>query len=306
MKYVVPFLLILILSQCKNPKEHQLSVCSFNVRYENSRDSMDGNGWHQRCPIICDIIEFNDFDVIGAQEVLYNQLNDLNQKLKDYDYVGVGRDDGKTKGEYAPIFFKKALFTLLDSGHFWLSEITDRPNKGWDAALPRICTWVKLKVQNTGFEFWCFNLHMDHIGTKARENSAKLVVQKIKEMCKNKPVILTGDFNVDQKSKNYEVIVNSGILNDSYNKAEVRYATNGTFNDFKPNMKTDSRIDHIFVSPSLIVDRYGILTDTYRTEIPETKQTKSGNFPKEVSLRKYNARTPSDHFPVKAIISYTN
>lgn len=147
---------------------------------------------------------------------------------------------------------------------------------------------------------------MDHIGTKARENSAKLVVQKIKEMCKNKPVILTGDFNVDQKSKNYEVIVNSGILNDSYNKAEVRYATNGTFNDFKPNMKTDSRIDHIFVSPSLIVDRYGILTDTYRTEIPETKQTKSGNFPKEVSLRKYNARTPSDHFPVKAIISYTN
>lgn len=130
MKYVVPFLLILILSQCKNPKEHQLSVCSFNVRYENSRDSMDGNGWHQRCPIICDIIEFNDFDVIGAQEVLYNQLNDLNQKLKDYDYVGVGRDDGKTKGEYAPIFFKKALFTLLDSGHFWLSEITDRPTKG--------------------------------------------------------------------------------------------------------------------------------------------------------------------------------
>jgi endonuclease/exonuclease/phosphatase family metal-dependent hydrolase len=304
MKYVVPFLLILILSQCKNPEEHQLSVCSFNVRYENASDLADGNGWHQRCPIICDIIKFNNFDVIGAQEVLFDQLNGLNHNLKDYDYVGVGRDDGKTKGEYAPIFFKKTLFTLMDSGHFWLSEVTDRPNKGWDAALPRICTWVKLKDQNTAFEFWCFNLHMDHIGTEARKNSARLVVQKINEMCKNDPVILTGDFNVDQKSKNYEIIVNSGILNDSYNKAVVRYATNGTFNDFKPNMKTDSRIDHIFVSPSFVVDRYGILTDTYRTEILETKQMKSGNFPKEVSLKRYKARTPSDHFPVIAIISY--
>jgi endonuclease/exonuclease/phosphatase family metal-dependent hydrolase len=236
--------------------------------------------------------------------VLHDQVLDMMADLPGYAYVGVGRDDGKTKGEYAPIFFQKDKFKALESGHFWLSEITDRPNKGWDAALPRICTWVKFKEIKSGFEFLFFNLHMDHIGVEARTNSAKLVLKKITEMGADKPVILTGDFNVDQHSPNYAVLAESDLLDDSYEIAKVRYALNGTFNSFRPDRKTDSRIDHVFVSPSFVVERYGVLTDTYRTEIEDSTPEKDGNFPKEVSSSKYVARTPSDHFPVEVVLRF--
>lgn len=282
----------------------KLVVATYNVRNHNSSDSINGNGWVQRCPIICTQVKFYDFEVFGAQEVLHDQLLDMKEQLPEYDYVGVGRDDGDTKGEYAPIFYKKQLFQLLDSGHFWMSEVTDRPNKGWDAALPRICTWAKLKNVESGFEFYFFNLHMDHIGVEARKNSAKLVLKKITEMCDDKPVILTGDFNVDQHSPNYEILECSELLKDTYQEAAIRYALNGTFNDFKSDMKTESRIDHIFVSAGFKVERYGILTDTYRTESQNMKSVSSSNFPKEVSMKKYVARTPSDHFPVMVILNF--
>lgn len=304
MKRILLVLLTFFLVGIQVTKAEKLTVASFNVRYHNSSDSIKGNGWKQRCPLICNLIRFNDFEVFGAQEVLHDQLKDMLTGLPEYDYIGVGRDDGKTKGEYAPIFYQKDKFIALESGHFWLSEITDRPNKGWDAALPRICTWAKLKDNETGFVFFFFNLHMDHIGVEARKNSAKLVLKKITEMCGDNPVILTGDFNVDQNSPNYAVLEGSDLLNDSYKAAKIRYALNGTFNDFKPDSKTESRIDHVFVSPSFTVERYGVLTDTYRTEISESKSEKSSNFPKEVSLTKYVARTLSDHFPVKVILDF--
>ncbi len=304
MKRILFVLLTFILVGVQVTKAEKLTVASFNIRYHNSSDSIAGNGWKQRCPVICDLIRFNNFEIFGAQEVLHDQLLDLLAGLPEYGYIGVGRDDGKTQGEYAPIFYQKTKFTALESGHFWLSEITDRPNKGWDAALPRICTWAKMKDNQTGFEFFFFNLHMDHVGVEARKNSAKLVLKKITEMCGDKPVILTGDFNVDQNSPNYAVLEGSSLLNDSYKTAKIRYALNGTFNNFKTDRLTDSRIDHIFVSPTFTVERYGVLTDTYRTEIPESKSEKSGNFPQEVSLKKYVARTPSDHFPVKVVLSF--
>jgi endonuclease/exonuclease/phosphatase family metal-dependent hydrolase len=285
-------------------KAKELIVASFNVRYNNSSDSIDGNGWKQRCPVVCSLIRFHNFEIVGAQEVLHDQLKDMLDGLPGYDYIGVGRDDGKTKGEYAPIFYMKDKFKVLESGHFWLSEITDRPNRGWDAALPRICTWARFKERETGLVFFFFNLHMDHVGVKARKNSAILVLEKVTEMCNDEPVILSGDFNVDQHSPNYAVLEGSDLLNDSYEVAKVRYALNGTFNNFKPDRKTNSRIDHIFISPSFTVERYGVLTDTYRTEIVDSKSEKSGNFPKEVSLTKYVARVPSDHFPVKVVLKF--
>ncbi|MFV0591732.1 MAG: endonuclease/exonuclease/phosphatase family protein [Draconibacterium sp.] len=304
MKQITLLFLVLVFAGLQLVKAEELTVASFNIRYHNSSDTEKGNGWEQRCPVICDLIRFNDFEIFGAQEVLHDQLLDMLKGLPEYAYVGVGRDDGKTKGEYAPIFYQKEKFQALASGHFWLSEITDRPNKGWDAALPRICTWAKFKDTGTGFEFYFFNLHMDHIGVEARKNSAKLVLKKITEMCGDKPVILTGDFNVDQHSPNYAVLEGSDLLKDSYNADKVRYALNGTFNNFKPDMFTDSRIDHVFVSPDFTVERYGVLTDTYRSEIPDSKSEKSGNFPQEVSLKKYVARVPSDHYPVKVVVSF--
>lgn len=306
MKRTLFVILTLILLGAQFSEAQELKVASFNIRYENSSDVKNGNGWERRNPVICDLIRFHDFEIFGAQEVLHSQLEDMLANLPGYDYVGVGRDDGKTKGEYAPIFYQKDKFEVMESGTFWLSEITDRPNKGWDAVLPRICTWAEVKEKETGFEFLFFNLHLDHVGVEARKNSAKLVLQKITEMGADKPVILTGDFNVDQHSDNYAILEGSDLLNDSYEVAQIRYALNGTFNNFKTDRKTDSRIDHVFVSPSFTVERYGVLTDTYRSKEEDNKAEKSGNFPKEVSLTKYMARTPSDHFPVKVVLRYKN
>ena len=266
-------LFIAILCGVAGASAQDLTVASFNVRYQNDEDNREGNGWERRCPYVCGLIDFESFDIFGAQEVLHPQLLDMCARLTDYDFVGVGRDDGKTRGEYAPIFYKKERFERLDSGHFWLSEQSDRPTVGWDAALPRICTWGRFLDRRTGRRFWFFNLHMDHIGKKAREKSAELVVEKIRSFCApDESVILTGDFNVDQHDTIYTTFTDSGVLADSYETAAKRFAPNGTFNDFHVDRLTDSRIDHVFVSPSFRVVRYGVLTDTYRTPTAESEE----------------------------------
>ena len=276
-----------------------LTVATYNIRNENSGDAAKGNGWDTRYPWICSLIEFEGIDIFGSQEVLEAQLNDMLEAMPEYGYIGAGRDDGKTKGEYSPIFYLKDRFTVLSSGWFWLSETPDVPSKGWDAALPRICTWGHFKDRETGKKIWFFNLHMDHIGIKARAEGAKLVVSRIKEWCgKNETVFLTGDFNVDQKNEIHNTFTGAGILEDSFITAEKKYAPNGTANGFNPDSRTDSRIDHIFVSPGMEVKNYGVLTETYRTEKTGGDTYKSGNFPKEIDLHEYQARTLSDHFPV--------
>ena len=278
------FLLFFAVAIISTAQSQHLNIATYNLRYQNAGDSLQGNAWSKRCPVICELIRYHNFDIWGGQEVLFAQMNDLINNLPEYSCVGVGRDDGDKEGECSPVFYKKDLFTCLQSGHFWLSPITDTPNKGWDAALPRICTWVQLKENRTNRIFWFFNLHFDHIGVIARRESAKLVLAKINEMCADEPVILVGDFNVDQHNESYTLIQTSGRLRDTYEIAKIRYAQTGTFNNFNPNQHSDSRIDHIFVSSDFNVIRYGILTDSYR-------DTES-------------IRLPSDHFPVKAEIKW--
>lgn len=277
-----------------------MTVASYNVRYRNDDDAAAGNGWERRCPWLCALIEFERFDIFGAQEVLDPQLRDMLAALPEYKYIGVGRDDGATQGEYAPIFYRPDRFRLLEEGHFWLSETPDRPSVGWDAALPRICTWGHFADSRTGRAFWFFNLHMDHIGVEARAKSAELVMRRICEMCDaDERVILTGDFNVDQNDEIYRIFTRSDALADSFEAAERRYAPSGTFNAFDPELRTFSRIDHVFVSPAFRVMNYGVLTETFRSEVEQsTEQIKSAQFPKEVSLHRYEVRLPSDHFPV--------
>ena len=276
---------------------------TYNIRNANKGDSIAGNGWGQRYPYIAQQIQFNGFDIFGTQEGKYHQLEDLKAAMPNYDYIGVGRDDGAQKGEYAAIFYRTDKFELLDHGDFWLSTITDRPNKGWDAALPRICSWGKFRDKKSGYTFLFYNLHMDHRGVQARAESAKLILKKIQELPDKLPVILTGDFNVDQNNESYALLDNSGIMRDSYQIAEFRYAPNGTFSGFHPDRKTESRIDHLFLTKEFAVKKYGILTDTYRSERTEKeKAEQDSNFPKEVTMTKYVARTPSDHFPVMIVV----
>ena len=282
----------------------KIVVGTYNIRYENKGDEEKGNGWAQRCPVIAGMIRFHGFDIFGTQEGLQHQLENIKDSLPGFTFIGVGRDDGKEAGEHSAIFYNTVKFKLLENGNFWLSAITDKPNKGWDAVLPRICTWGKFQEIKTGFTFYFFNLHMDHVGVQARAESAKLVLSKVKTMAGNIPTILTGDFNVDQHNESYALINNSGLLKDAYETAGFRFALNGTFNSFNVNGKTDSRIDHIFLTKQFRVEKYGVLTDTYRSKDENSSVANTDNFPKEVSMQKYTAREPSDHFPVMIVVEY--
>lgn len=260
-------------------QHEQLTIATFNIRYDNPQDAP--NNWDNRKEVVADLIQFHGFDVFGIQEGLQHQVKFLDEQLEDFDYVGVGRDDGKEKGEYSAIFYNKEKFKVVDSNTFWLSPDTTKPNKGWDAALPRICTWAKLEDKNSGQQFYFFNTHFDHVGVEARQESGKLILSKIKEADKaGIPVILTGDFNVDQENPAYLLLKDSEELKDCFEAASLRYANNGTFNSFDSSKSSDRRIDHIFVSEFLTVEKYGILTDTYHNLYP------------------------SDHFPVMAVIEW--
>lgn len=283
----------------------EMLVGTYNIRMKNDGDSLKGDCWGKRCQVICDQVNFMSPAIFGTQEVLHVQLQDLLHGLHNYDYIGVARDDGKTKGEYSAIFYDKSRIRLLDHGDFWLNETPDRPALGWDAACIRICTWGKFKDLRSGKKFYFFNLHMDHVGRVARREAAHLVVSKIREIAEKRPVVLTGDFNVDQTDEIYRIFSESGILSDSYTMADIRFAENGTFNAFKPQLKTTSRIDHIFVSPSMKVDAYGVLTDSYWTPDPDSENTqKASDAPQEISFSTYTRRNPSDHYPVMVRIKW--
>ena len=207
--------IIILLCGCQPDKKTIFTAASYNLRNANSADSLQGDGWGNRCPIIARLVQFHEFDIFGTQEGLRHQLDSLKTSLPKYDYIGVGRNDGKKEGEHAAIFYRIDKFELLEHGDFWLSETPEKPSVGWDAVLPRICTWGHFKYKDTGFEFLFFNLHMDHIGKQARVESALLVQQKMKEIGENLPAILTGDFNVDQTHRSYLALTESGILRDA-------------------------------------------------------------------------------------------
>lgn len=287
----------------------QMLVGSYNIRLKVSSDSVNGNVWGKRCQVMCDQLNFMSPDIFGTQEVLHVQLLDMLDRLDGYDYIGVGRDDGNTGGEYAAIFYKTDRLRLLDYGNFWLNETPDRPGLGWDAACIRICTWGKFASQTATDDeaFYFFNLHMDHVGVVARREAAKLIVSKVREIAQGAPVIVTGDFNVDQNDEIYSIFTQSALLKDSYLASRIRFAENGTFNSFDTDLYTDSRIDHIFVSPSIGVDAYGILTNSYWTPDNDSSELMKGHdAPQEIDFTRYVRRQPSDHYPVFVRINFLN
>ncbi len=290
----------------------EMLVGTYNIRYKNWNDSVQGEVWQKRCQVICDQVNFMNPDLFGAQEVLWGQLQDMLGRLDGYDYIGIGRDDGKRGGEHEPIFYKKDKLQLLDHGDFWLSQTPEKPGKGWDAACVRICTWGKFAVKEPRAPrrglfnrrkqepkvFYFFNLHMDHVGVVARREAAKLVVNRVRELAQGTPVFITGDFNVDQYNEIYTIFTQSGLLKDSYDAARIRFAENGSFNAFKTEYFTTSRIDHVFVSPATTVEAYGLLTNSYWTPDEDDDKLKGNDAPQEISFDTHQRRNPSDHYPV--------
>ncbi|MBD5225585.1 MAG: endonuclease/exonuclease/phosphatase family protein [Bacteroidales bacterium] len=280
------------------------NVATYNLRQLNDGDRRAGNGWEQREPVVAKLIQFHDFDIFGTQEGFKSQLEDLKRDLPGYDYIGVARDDGKEAGEHSAIFYRTDLFDVVNHGDFWLSETPDRPGLGWDAACVRICTWGRFRHKPSGKEFLFFNLHMDHVGTLARTESAKLIKRKIDEFGPELPVFLTGDFNVDQTSGSYKTITEDGVLTDAYTRAKFVYANNGTFNNYRTDGFTTQRIDHVFTSPSVEILKYGVLTDTYRTPLEDAVSVDTnGTAPEELDIVTFTPRTPSDHFPVRTTVT---
>jgi len=251
----------------------ELSLMTYNIRYATVNDGE--NQWEKRKEFLSDQLHFYAPDIFGIQEGLEQQVKYLDENLEEYAFVGVGRDDGKAKGEYCAIFYNKQKFQLLGEHTFWLSETPDKISKGWDAAYERICTYAFFMDRTTGSNFWVFNTHFDHIGELAREKSAELIVQTIKEINKDEfPVFVLGDFNLNEKSKAIGYL--SSNFNDARNiSLENPFGPFGTFTGFKFHEPVKDRIDYIFCSKEVVVvKKYGVLTDSK------------------------NEKYPSDHFPV--------
>ncbi len=272
-KILLPLVLALLAVTglyAKKPVE-KINVLTYNIRMDNTSDGE--NQWAYRKDFAADLIRFYGVDLCGAQEVLHHQLTDLLERLPDYAYIGVGREDGKTKGEYAPIIYRKDRFTVVKYGDFWLAEDMQAVGrKGWDAACERVATWGIFKDKQTGKEFFMLNTHLDHIGEVARHEGARLVINQAAELAGKRPVIVTGDFNATPDSDPIQVILNPDDpchLTDSRQVTPLRYGPEWSFHNFgRIPVERRSLIDYIFIQGTISVLRHGILTDTKNQLFP--------------------------------------
>ena len=272
MKYILLFSLFILffLDLCLS---QEMKLLTYNIRYEDFQNTE--KSWSQRKELLTGQLKFYNPDIFGTQEGLVNQLNDIDSALINHQYIGVGRDDGKQKGEHCAIFFNTKKFQVIRHSTFWLSSTPDTVSMGWGAKFNRICTYGLFKNLETNKYFWVFNVHFDHIADLARENSAKLIVERINQLNKeNYPVVLMGDFNLTPESKPIQYL--SSIMNDSKNSSlDLVFGNDGTFNGFEFNKPLKDRIDYIFTSKNNIeVLRYAVLSDSK------------------------NCMYPSDHLPV--------
>ncbi len=246
--------------------EAQLNVMTFNIRLNVASDSL--NAWPYRKDKVASQILFHEVQLLGVQEALHDQMMDLKERLPRHKYAGVGRDDGKTKGEYSAIFYDTARLQLLQSETFWLSETPGVPgSKSWDAAITRIVTWCKFRDRKTKKLFFAFNTHFDHIGKVARRESAKLLKQKVSEIAGNSPVIIMGDFNSKPVDEPIRVLMDKDDEQRFTNAKEIsatpHYGPTGTFNGFRSKETDDEPIDYIFVKGKWKVFQHATISQTW-------------------------------------------
>lgn len=251
-----------------------MKIMSFNILCAGH----DGREWENRVGRVVEAIRKNDPDSFGVQEAHIGWMTALCENLPEYDYVGVGRDNGKKKGEFSAVFYKKSEFTPGESGNFWLSEKPTKPGKGWDAACIRICSYVMLTRKSDGKRFCHFNTHLDHVGLVAMQKGAELVAKKANEICTDCPAILTGDFNVTPDSAPCKAVKDGGFV-DTRDVAPVT-DREITYHAFSGLLGEGSVIDYCFVKGDVKVNKF------------------------EVDRNEYSGDTPSDHYPVIAEIEF--
>ena len=244
-----------------------LRVMTFNIKYNEPRDGE--NAWEYRKQKVAGVIRFHKADVVGVQEALIGQLNDLEKLLPDFAWCGIGRDDGKKGGEFSAILYRKSRFKLLQTSTFWLSETPETPgSKGWGANYPRVVTWAKFYDKRAKKTFFQFNTHFDHESEKAREEGAKLILKRIEQTVGKNPFIVTGDFNFIESAEPYKILTGKGsgnkfTLKDArYESINGHFGGNSSFNGFK-ELIPDRKIDYVFVGKSIKVLEHGILSDRW-------------------------------------------
>ena len=250
---------------------------SYNIKYDKVNDTV--NNWNDRKAALVELIKHYDPSFIGTQEVLYRQLIYIDSSMANFSFIGVGRDDGKKKGEYSPIHYDSTRFRVIEHKTFWLSESPEKISVGWDAAMERICTYGLFEEKTTNKKLFVFNTHFDHIGEVARKKSAELISQKIEEVNReNLPVILMGDLNLRPDTP--PILFLQSKFSDGQALTESPfYGPSGTFNGFNQQMTLDRRIDYIFVKNFKVISYI------------------------HIDDRLENNKHISDHFPVLIAIS---
>ena len=289
----------------------EMNVATFNVRVggrlregqarPKKGDYKKFNGWDDRKGYLCDMIQFEAFDIFGVQEARYPQIEDMLERMPEYKYIGVGRDDGEQKGEHCAIFYLKSKFKVLEQGNFWLSETPDVPSFGWGAKYRRVCTWGLFQNKKTKELFYLINTHVNW--GLSSVNSAKMIVEFVKEKCKKTDnVIVMADFNATQTSELYQIITSNGF-EDTYESSKYRFAPTGTGQGFRPNYFTERRIDHIFVSKGIKSSRYGLLNYHYLRDINADEEAMETAAPKEIKGENREIKCISDHYAVQSFIT---
>lgn len=251
-----------------NSIENFIRVMSFNIHLKDCEEQKPQEClWEFRKEKVASMIRFHHMDLIGLQEPTMDQLNDLTKLLPEYEWIGIGLNDGKDKGPIDAILFLKDRFKVIENSNFYLSSTPEKLSIGWDAKFIRGVTWAKLKDLKTNQFFYFFNTHFDYHSNLARNNSAQLLREKVMQISQNSPFIITGDFNIFPSlggEETYKILTEDNFLMDAQFKTEFpHHGPTGSWSGFKEAGQPGVKPDYIFVNKKINVKSHGILADTF-------------------------------------------
>ena len=258
----------------------ELRVMSFNIRYGSAGDGE--NRWPNRKEMVFDVIRRQSSDVVGLQEALRFQIDEIRKALPVYGEIGVAREDGRTDGEYSAILFRADRFGVGEAGTFWLSDTPDVVGSShWGNACVRICTWARLIENDSGKAFYIFNTHLDHVSQPSREKSAVLLARRIASRNHKDPFVVTGDFNAGENNPVVTYLTGKTaaetpvVLVDAFRVLHPEVKDVRTSHSFRGG-RQGHKIDYVLAQPSALAIEAQILYDNI------------------------DGRYPSDHYPVTA------